>query len=411
MLLKSLVEVKMAVTRPEVEVLLICARTQMGSANSERLKVLLQEDIDWPELIRMATQHGVMPLLYWSLNTTYPEAVPKVTLAKLRNDFHLQARRSLLLSGELVRLLHLFEAQGIPVLPFKGPVLAASAYGNLSLRQFCDLDILVREQDIEKAKQLFLSQGYRMKIERIELTEGQEATFIRSQHIHKLVRESAYPFIHHEKGLTVELHWRVMPKYFSFPIDSEQLWHNLEAVTIAGKTVPNVSPENALLTICGHGTKDCWTQLSRICDVAEIIRSHPQLDWAKLMQQASRKGVNRAVFLGLKLACDLLGTALPAEVTQKMQADPVVESLSIQVGEQLFGKVESSFKDGTKTRFHLKVRERLQDRVRYFLRLAITPTTCDWLLLPLAEFPAFLYYLLRPMRLIGEQASTLFKQS
>lgn len=407
MLLTSPVQVTSVSTHPENEVLLLCARTQMESGKVERLKTLLQDNIDWAALIQMATSHSVMPLLYWSLSTTCPEAVPKDILSKLRAEFHTHTRRGLLLSGELVRLLNLFEAQGIIALPFKGSVLAASAYGNLSLRQFWDLDILVREQDIEKAKELFLSQGYQMKIERIEVTEEQEATFVRSSQIYQLVREAAYPFIHPQKKMVVELHWAVMPNYFSFPIDFEELWDDLQPVSIAGKSVPNLSPENALLTICGHGTKDCWTQLARICDVAELIRSHPQLSWEKLLDQASAKGGKRILFLGLLLARNLLGTALPENILQKILSDPTVELLANQVCERLFSPSNALSKDGTTTRFHLKARERLQDKVRYFLELAIMPTTSDWLLLPLAEFPAFLYYLLRPVRLVGQALKVL----
>lgn len=407
-MLASPVQTKSADTSPEIKILLCCASTRMESEKAEQLRSLLQENIDWAKLTEMAQQHRVTQLLYSNLNATCPEAVPNYILTKLRAEFRANTRRSLLLSGELVRLINLFEAKGIPVLPFKGPVLATSAYGNLSLRQFSDLDILVRSRDIERAKALFLSEGYSMKIERIEVTQEQEAAFVRSPNIHQFVREAAYPFINQQKAVVAELHWGIMPQYFSFPIDSEALWDELEPVSIAGKTVPNLSPENTLLMLAGHGTKDCWTQLIRICDVAELIRSHPQLNWAKLIEQATIKGGQRMLFLSLMLARNLLGTDLPEDVWQKIQADPKVELLAAQVWEQLFDASNGSSKDGTVTRFHLNVRERLQDRVQYFLKLAITPTTSDWLLLPLPEFPAFLYYILRPIRLVGEQVSKVF---
>ncbi|SKB14128.1 conserved hypothetical protein [Planktothrix sp. PCC 11201] len=387
----------------ELEVLLICANTQINAESRQRLKTLLQETIDWVELVQMANQHKVMPLLYSNLNAICPELVPKPILTKLRIEFQFNTRKSLLLSGELVRLLNLFETQGIPLLPFKGPVLAATAYGNLLLRQFSDLDILIHTPDIERSKALFLSEGYQMKIERVELTPEQEKVFLQSDQIYQFVREAAYPFLHPQKEILVELHWGIMPKYFSFPIDDQGLWENLDSVVIAGKTIPNLSPENAVLAITGHGTKECWTQLARICDLAEYIRSHPQLDWAKLIEKATEKGGQRMLFLGLTLADHLLGTIIPQDILQKIQADPEVESLTDQVYKQLCYSVDSSFKDGSTTRFHLKVRERFQDRVRYFLKVAITPTTTDWLVLPLAKFPAFIYYLLRPLRLIIEQ--------
>jgi hypothetical protein len=124
------------------ELLLYCAQTPIDSEIAERIRTLLQQDIDWAYLIQTAAQHGVMPLLYQSLNTTCPEAVPKANLAQLRNYFHTNAQRNLFLTKELLKLLTLFETHSIPAIPFKGPVLAVSAYGNLSLRQISDLDIL-----------------------------------------------------------------------------------------------------------------------------------------------------------------------------------------------------------------------------------------------------------------------------
>lgn len=408
MLLKSPVKA-LPVRDSEIEVLLICARTSVDSEKANRLKVLLEAGLEWEKLLQMATRHKVIPLLYWNLNTICSEAVPENILAQLQNSYYTYARRNLFLSGELVRLLSIFEAEGIQALPFKGSILAASAYGNLSLRQFCDLDILVRETDIEKAKALFLAEGYRMKIERIEVTPEQEAAFVRSQNIYHLVREAAYPFIHEQKKVLAELHWGIVPKYFSFRLDSQEMWENLEQVSIAGKNVSNLSPENALLMICGHGTKDCWRQLARICDVAELIHSHPQLDWTKLMEQAKILGGQRMLGLGLFLAQELLGTTLPDTVLQKIQADSEVKLLATQVCDRLFCNSSNSYKDGNVTRFHLSTKENLADRLRYILRIAITPTTSDWLLLPLAKSPTFLYYLLRPIRLAGEQVLKVLK--
>ncbi|WP_168539553.1 hypothetical protein [Anabaena sp. UHCC 0253] len=106
-----------------------------------------------------------------------------------------------------------------------------------------------------------------------------------------------------------------------------------------------------------------------------------------------------------------MGTALPDEVWQKIQTDPKVSLLAVEVSQNLFQKTDGSFQDGRVTRFHLSVRERLQDKIRYSLRLSTTPTTSDWLILPLAEFPAFIYYLLRPIRLVREQVLKKINQN
>src|SRR5438093_13533877 len=88
--------------RPEAGLLLCCARSHMDQWTAARIRTLLQEDIDWPYLLRTARSHGMMPLLYWHLNATCPDSIPKATLDKLRDHFHANAQRNLFLTGELL---------------------------------------------------------------------------------------------------------------------------------------------------------------------------------------------------------------------------------------------------------------------------------------------------------------------
>jgi Uncharacterised nucleotidyltransferase len=81
-------------------------------------------------------------------------------LTALRHHFQVNALRNVFLAGTLLKLLRLLEAHGIAALPYKGPVLAALAYGNVAFRQFGDLDLLVRPQDADRAKALLWAQGY-----------------------------------------------------------------------------------------------------------------------------------------------------------------------------------------------------------------------------------------------------------
>jgi len=53
--------------------------------------------------------------------------------------------------GELFRLLELFSQNEIRALVIQGPVLAAQAYGDASLRRYGDLDLPVRQRNIHRA--------------------------------------------------------------------------------------------------------------------------------------------------------------------------------------------------------------------------------------------------------------------
>lgn len=386
-----------AVMRPEVELLLCCARTCINSETAEQIKTLLQKDIDWDYLIRTALSHRVMPLLYWSLNATCPEAVPNARLAQLRDYFHINARRNLFLTGELLKLLNLFEAHGIPAIPYKGPVLAVSAYGKLELRQFWDLDILIHKRDILSTKNLLISQGYQLK--------------------HQLNWE--YHFAHKDSRVNVDLHWGITQRERPFSLDFERLWSRLEPVSLAGTKVLNLQPEDLVIILCVQVTKDCWqwqeqlVKLVKVCDIAELIRVHPGMDWNRVIAQAGKLGSERILFLGLLLARDLLGTALPEEISLSMQAHPVVKALAKQVCERLFlanhrsraAERPPKYLDIEKNLFYFRVRERLQDKVPYILHLvhlAIAPTPADREFLPLPASLSFLYYLLRPIRTVAK---------
>ena len=132
-----------------------CARTRRDPEVAARITTLLEGEVDWDYLLRTAGRHGMIPLPCWHLDHACPEAVPEVYMTELRGHFRSNNLGNLLLSGELLKLYGLFEQNGISAIPNKGPTLAASVYGNLSLRQAGDLDILVGRRDVLRARSCY----------------------------------------------------------------------------------------------------------------------------------------------------------------------------------------------------------------------------------------------------------------
>jgi Uncharacterised nucleotidyltransferase len=383
------------IQHPEIELILCCARTHITPSTAERIKTLLQQDINWNYLIKIASRNGIVPILSESLKTIGPEALPKDILSQLRNASYTNAQNNLLQTAELLKLLKLFEANKIPVIPFKGPVLTASVYGNLALRQFGDLDILVQEQDVSKAIEVLISQGYILPSQLTEVDRKfpfQVKHFQESQH-----HQKSYNLVHQDRKVIVELHWLLTQKSFPFPLDFQHLWKNSKPLSIAGTIVPQFSPEDRLLYLCMHGAKHTWTQLKWICDIAEILLSHQTLNWEQVMSEARRLGSDRMLRVGLFLTHELLGSTLPDELLSKINSDRLVKLLCLQVYEWLFEKPPTEFEV---YRFRLQVRERWADKIGYFLHLVITPTKKEWLFLPVPKSFCFIYYVVRPIRLI-----------
>jgi hypothetical protein len=382
---------------PEDELLLCCARIQMETGRAEYIRMLLKEDLDWDYLFASALRHGMMPLLHWHLNAICPEAVPETCRHVLQTHFRHNTLHNMFLSSELCRLLRLFEAHSIAAIPFKGPVLAADIYGDLALRQFRDLDIMLHKQDILRAKALLMTHGYRPLC---EFSNAEENALLRYECEYVLARDS---------GSIVELHWGFTPKFFCFALDPKLLWQSAKPVVLGDTTVLSFAPEDLLLILCVHGAKHCWERLAWLCDIAELLRVYPDINWDAVMMQARALGSMRMLCLGLFLARDALGASFPEIVWRQVQTDRVVGSLATHVYDQWFCEdlPPRLVLAATTCVFYLRMRERWRDRIQYCLRYfpyhvfhnVIPPNAIDEAFLPLPASLSFLHYISRPVRL------------
>ena len=114
------------------------------------------------------------------------------------------------------------------------------------------------------------------------------------------------------------------------------IWERRVAFSLGGASTSTLAPEDLLFFLCLHGSRHLWARLSWICDVAQLLRRNPALDWAQVLAQARRAGGQRMLFLGLALAHKLLAAPLPPEVEQAVHGDPHTAQLVQRVEAQLF---------------------------------------------------------------------------
>jgi hypothetical protein len=374
--------------RPEAELLLRLARVALDGAAAERVRALPRHDLDWGYLLRAAGAHGTAPLLYWHLDRVAPDAVPAPALDSLRQRVLDNARHNLLLTAELLELLRVFAAHGVRAIPFKGPTLAALAYGNLALRQFGDLDLLLCRTDLPRARGLLAAEGYRSDL---RLAPAQEEAYLTSI--------GQMPFVKEGQGILVELHAAIMPRDFHFPFGLERLWPRLRPVSLAGREVHAPAAEDLLLVLCAHGTKHAWACLGWVCDVAELLRANPEMNWPAVVAGARSLRCERILALGLLLAHDLLQAPVPAGLVRRARSSPAARGLAAQVGRQAFREADGRPGGLRDALFQLQARERLGDGLRYAISLALAPTVADWTSVRLPGPLSFLYHLVRPARL------------
>lgn len=327
-------------------------------------------------LLRLARLHGLTPLVAQALGDAAP--------AEVREAFLRRALVNFLFTSELVGLLRLLEGAGIPAIPFKGAALAQEVYGSFGLREFADLDFLLPRRDALRARDLLLARGYRPER---ELSPPE----LRAQ----LEDYGDLKLADGERGIAVELHWEVAPRYFSFALDHAALRRRLRRVSLAGTPARALSPEDLLLVLAVHGAKHCWDRLGWIVDVARLIGVHGDLDGEWLARHAAGRGALRMVRLALLLAEDPGGAVLPGGLAAVARADRVAGALAREARECLFAAEPGTVDLLRQTRFHVRSRERPRDRALYLLRLATTPTLREW---AGARLPAPLFWLHRVRR-------------
>src|SRR5438445_7073788 len=137
--------------------LLECATLR---SKPDRLSDLIRHSFNWPLFLQSAEDHGLTLLLAEHVKNLDRSLVPPEALVKLQQSQRAHAVFALQLTAELFRVLERFAAAGIDVLLTKGPALSVRCYGKPDMRQYGDIDLVVREADIRRATEAMTDLAY-----------------------------------------------------------------------------------------------------------------------------------------------------------------------------------------------------------------------------------------------------------
>lgn len=381
---------------PESRFVLLAARVELDAAARAELRRLVRRPLDWRVVFAHASHNGVLPLVLKHLTAYGGECVPAEVMIRFQQKSREVAFHSLQQASELTHLVPALEAAAIPVIPFKGPVLAETVYGDVSYRSALDLDLLVHRLDFERAMDVLQARGY-VPIH-ADHTPEERAGFIENL--------GGYDLARYDKLVMAELHWKFFPAFNALNFDMEAIWQRQRRVPFGDTEVRALAPEDLFLYLCIHGTKHGWAKLKWLCDVVGFLRVHPELDWDEVLRQARHLGVQRMVRLALLLARELMGVALPGPIDAWSRRDRTARSLARQVCTSWILVPPGAPPAGTDFWFHFRERERWRDRIPYALhnlRLAVAPSEKDRAFVQLPKALSALYLFVRPVRITLEK--------
>lgn len=253
---------------------------------------------DWSLLVSRAGQQGVISWTHEVLSRLNDGAVPLTILEELRQVRITQTIRIVSIAAGIKDMLNALTEAGIGHIVLKGPFLDEKVYPLPGLRFYSDVDVLVKEVDVDKAESIFAKIGYRL-IDEVD----NRGFFDRGRTQVHYNCEGCSP---------VDLHWELVnvPTHLdSIKIDMEEIWKAAVPVIVAGAETLSLSNEDLLIFQCNHMmAHHDFNRLLWFKDVEEVIRHvGAKMDWDLFVKKCERYGLKTFVYYSIMMSSEALG--------------------------------------------------------------------------------------------------------
>jgi len=248
---------------------------------------------NWHELLTLAEKHGVLPLIYQKLSEC------DITPPGFFLDAVVKSRAAAeTLATELEALLANFAHHGIEIMPLKGPVLAESLYGAVSLRPSTDLDLMVHRNDFPHADELLANTGW------IACKDA-----------------DTYHKVFLRDDIMVELHFGVAPAD-SLASDLDSIWTYSIESNFRGQPIRTMSDVDRVLYLCSHGLKHGFYRLIWNIDILRALQAMNHTDLQSLIERARAQGLEQILYIGCEMVCEIFPEQLSSSVLTVFEQSP-----------------------------------------------------------------------------------------
>lgn len=383
----------------ELRLIFLCLHSPSESVYEE-IKSLTAQMPDWDRFLYWCTRHRVVSQLYGMLDADVRALLPDKILKALQGFALKNTGYAMNLSAGLTRIVRHLEEEGVRVVSLKGPTLALWAYGDVNMRSAGDLDMLVAPDDIDRVDEILRKAGYR------NTTPGDRFR----DHLHRLLAKSDY-VLPNSPPIHLELHSRLMIHPALMPAAFDELYDRAVDIRIADVSIKTLAPQDLLMFLMAHGSEHAWFCAGWLCDIAQVMRHHPEIDWPAIVRRMDELGLRRILNQTMYLVSTLLGVAVP----DSARADDEPDRLTIRLGEtavdamcdeQYFNLEWHTLSPGKvlkATWYRLNFHRGLRYKADVLFKMLVRPE--DWDDIPLPRSLFLLYYPLNPVLFIKRRLS------
>lgn len=376
------------------ELMLACARATAERAQAVRhdgvseVAALAGRVTDWDSALDAAAAHGLMPLVCREVLDYAGDAVSAYTRASLSAARVASAARALASSSQLAAVIATLDQAGVTALPYKGPSLAIDAYGDVTLRESDDLDIVVAPSDLHHAYRALSTAWYAPSDGR----SWSESLAVHGWQGHVALTRISSGMV----PLPVELHWRFCDRKLPWTLDVRAVMGRATTRSAAGSAVLIPDVHDQLVLVLLHSARHAWDRLEGVVCASVLLARG--VDAETLMTRAREAGGVRACLVGLEVARRLLGARLPQAVQAAITRDGEIDGLiDVALGRLRAGDAGES----RDARLHFASLDSITAKVRYVALAALLPTARDRDTVVLPRALSLVYVPIRLARLLA----------
>lgn len=283
------------------------------SQRDERILKILKDRVEWDEFINQAARNQIIPQMYKYLKF-YKEDIPNSVWDRLHKLYLYNSASNLQKFILLKEILKAFNEKEIDLVPLKGLYLSEYLWGDFTRRTGADLDILIREEDWEKAKGALEELDYRLFSKKYS-----------PELIKRYVRHLG--FCRDNPKSYVEVHWNFFTAQTK-RFDMAKIWKRARKGSLFGYRILTLDSSDLLIysaiAIAIHG----YLGLKFYQDLYEIFNKHKdELNWNYIIGRVVKNRQRTRIYYSFFFSKKILDIPIPDRVLKALSPSPIQKKI------------------------------------------------------------------------------------
>ena len=294
----------------EEQILLFAAHPNLNELELKKLANLILKISDWDDFSKRIYRSGLSSLIYKNFNQlSNKSSIPETVSGNLKKRYITLFFNNAQKHKDLEKVIKLCNKNNIPIIPLKGIPLIHFIYKDFGLRSMSDIDILVKDNDIEKFKEILLDNGW-------ELDNSQEISPFVTQ-----MADSQHPYTFTLGSTKIELHNKLHSGLSSYQINLEKYWLHADEIDLLDGKVYHFSATDFLQHLCFHLHKHLINEhnvaMKHFIDIAAFIKKYEtEINWENLISSSKQYNCEVEIRDTLELCRDYFETTIPDDIFQ-----------------------------------------------------------------------------------------------